>query len=51
LLATVHGIHVTGDVHLKKEAPFALRTLEILAHPGLLVSTSWRSDGSLVQSR
>src|SRR5258705_13493369 len=30
LLATVHGVQMTGNVNLKKESPFALRTLEIL---------------------
>jgi hypothetical protein len=41
---------VTGNVHLKKEAPLALRTLEILPHPELPVSTSRRSDLGLVQT-
>jgi len=49
-LAAVHGVHVTGDVHLKKEAAFAFWTLEILAHARLPVSTSGRSDLGLVQS-
>ena len=49
-LAAVHGVHVTGDVHLKKEAPFAFWTLEILAHPRLALSTTGRRDLSLVQS-
>jgi hypothetical protein len=30
LLAAMHRVHVTGDVHRKKESPLALRTLEIL---------------------
>jgi hypothetical protein len=50
LLAAVHGVHVTGDVHLKKEAAFAFWTLEILAHARFPVSTSGRSDPGLVQS-
>ena len=40
LLAAVHRVHVTGDVHLKKEAPLALRTLEVLAFAPSPGSTS-----------
>lgn len=45
LLAAMHRVHVTGDVHRKKESSFALRTFEVLPHPRLAPPPGATSKG------